>query len=82
MAKYTLDEVMGGKKTYSIDDVLKPSQSSLDAEVAGLKATNLINQSRPSKLDKIKMGLGDQIYGIEQILDKVSPDAVGCCGRG
>ena len=30
----------------------------------------------PSKLDKIKMGLGDQIYGIEQILDKVSPDAV------
>ena len=76
MAKYTLDEVMGGKKTYSIDDVLKPSQSSLDAEVAGLKATNLINQSRPSKLDKIKMGLGDQIYGIEQILDKVSPDAV------
>lgn len=30
----------------------------------------------PSKLDKIKMGLGDQGYGIEQFLNKISPDAV------
>ena len=30
----------------------------------------------PSKLDKMKMGFGDQKYGIEQFLDKVSPDAV------
>ena len=76
MAKYTLDEVMGGKKKYSIDDVLKPSQSGLDAEVAGMKAVNLINQGKLSKLDKIKMGFGDQGYGIEQFLDKVSPDVV------
>ena len=82
MAKYTLDEVMGGKKKYSLDEVLKPnealkpSQSGLDAEVAGMKAVNLINQGKLSKLDKIKMGFGDQGYGIEQFLDKVSPDVV------
>ena len=75
MATFTLEEALGSGDSFSLDDAIG-QQSSLDAEVAGLKATNLINQSRPSKLDKIKMGLGDQVYGIEQILDKVSPDAV------
>ena len=74
MATFTLEEALGEGDTFSLDDALKPSQSSLDAEVAGYKKLNIANQEKPSMNEKLDFGWMDPMYGTEQFVDKIVPE--------